>query len=376
MEHWLDRFKALSEEARVLLLASLLDEELSVGELSDVVQIAQPSVSRHLQALGKAGLVVARRQGTATFYRLVADEPLLAGPFGDDVRRLAAARKLGSRVERVLARRKAKSQSFFDQAEDWDSLRGELFSDAAGLFSLLPLVRPGLTVVDVGTGTGGMLPYLAQVASRIVAVDLSGEMLRRARARARTLGLGNVAFLQGDVSRLPLGDDEVDAAFSSLVLHHAPRPAEALREMARVVRPGGSVVVVDLVSHGLDWLREEQADVWLGFGRDEVVELMTKAGLGDVNHRVVSRVTAHDRTTRTPTPLELFVASGRVGGAARQTLSPAASAGAGARKRNPTARRSTHEHAKLQGQRHLSRRVGSQDHPDGRERDARPDGHP
>jgi ubiquinone/menaquinone biosynthesis C-methylase UbiE/DNA-binding transcriptional ArsR family regulator len=315
MERWLERFKALSDETRVVLLAALLNEELSVGELSEVVQAAQPGVSRHLQALGKAGLVVARKQGTATYYRVVADEPLLEGPFGDELRRLLLERKLAGRVERVLSRRKAKSQAFFDQAEDWDSLRAELFTDTAGLFSLLPLVRRGLTVADIGTGTGGMLPYLAQVASRIIAVDLSAEMLRRARSRARALGLSNVAFQQGDLSRLPLSDGEVDAAFAALVLHHAPRPAEAVSEMARIVRPGGSIVIVDLVAHGLDWLRDDQADVWLGFARDEIVSLFTKAGLGDVHHQVVSRVTVHDRTTGAPAHLELFVASGRVDGA-------------------------------------------------------------
>lgn len=309
MDRWLERFKALSDETRVVLLAALLNEELSVGELSEVVQASQPGVSRHLQALGKAGLVVARKQGTATFYRLAADEPLLAGPFGEELRHLALARKLPARVERVLIKRKAKSQAFFDQAEDWDALRGELFTDTAGLSSLLPLVRRGLIVADVGTGTGGMLPYLAQIASHIVAVDLSAEMLRRARSRARSLGLANVTFQQGDLSKLPLADGAVDAAFAALVLHHAARPVDALREMARIVKPGGAIVIVDLVAHGLDWLREQQADVWLGFGRDEILSLFVKAGLRDASHQIVSRVQVPERDGRAASPLELFVAS-------------------------------------------------------------------
>jgi ArsR family transcriptional regulator len=310
MDQWLERFKALSDETRVELVAALLSEELSVGELADVVQAAQPGVSRHLQALGKAGLVVARRQGTATYYRVVADEPLLGGPFGEALRGLALNKQLGQRVEKVLARRKARSEAFFDQAEDWDTLRAELFTDAAGLSSLLPLVRPGLVVADVGTGTGGMLPYLAQVASRIVAVDLSAEMLRRARAKARALGLEGVTFLQGDLSSLPLDDGAVDAAFAALVLHHAPRPIEAVREMARIVRPGGAVVIVDLVSHGLDWLREEQADLWLGFGRDEALSYFRQAGLEGARYQVVSRTQVRERGQHQPTTLELFVLSG------------------------------------------------------------------
>ncbi len=310
MERWLERFKALADETRLELLAALQGDELSVGELVEVVEAPQPSVSRHLQALSKAGLVVARKQGTATFYRQVADEPLLEGPFGDELRRMAQGRRLAPRVERALARRRARSESFFDAAEDWDTLRGELFTDAAGYCSLLPMVRRGLTVADVGTGTGGMLPFLAQVASRIVAIDLSAEMLRRARAKARGLGLRDVSFVQGDLSALPIEPATVDAAFAALVLHHAPRPLSALREMARIVRPGGAVVVVDLMSHGLDWLREEQADLWLGFGRDEALDLFAQAGLTDLKHQIVSRVDVRGRNGGASTALELFVLSG------------------------------------------------------------------
>jgi SAM-dependent methyltransferase len=315
MEKWLDRFKALADEKRLELLAALQGDELSVGELAEVVQAAQPGVSRHLQALGKAGLVVARRQGTATFYRLAADEPLLGGSFGEELRQMGQGRHLSQRVERVLARRRARSESFFDGAEHWDALRGELFTEAAGYSSLLPLVPRGMTVADVGTGTGGMLPFLAQIASRIVAVDLSAEMLRRARAKARALGLREVTFLQGDLGALPVEKASVDAAFASLVLHHAPRPLQALREMARIVRPGGAVVVLDLVSHGLDWLREEQADLWLGFGKDESLDLASRAGLSELQHRVVSRIDVRDRLGCGTTPLELFVLSGRVSAA-------------------------------------------------------------
>lgn len=315
LDRWLERFRALGDATRVELLAALQGDELSVGELAEVVEAAQPGVSRHLQALSKAGLVVARRQGTTTYYRLSADEPVLAGPFGDELRTMARGR-LGQRVERVLTRRRSRSESFFDAAEDWDTLRGELFTDAAGYSSLLPLVRRGLTVADVGTGTGGMLPFLAQVGARIVAIDLSAEMLRRARAKARTLGLDDVTFVRGDLGALPLESGSVDAAFSALVLHHAPRPLEALREMRRIVRPGGAVVVVDLMSHGHDWLRDEQADVWLGFGRDEALDLFAQAGLTDRRHQIVSRVDARDRKGGGAAPFELFVLSGRVEAAA------------------------------------------------------------
>jgi ArsR family transcriptional regulator len=131
-----------------------------------------------------------------------------------------------------------------------------------------------------------------------------------------------VTFAKGDVSHLPLADGCVDAAFSVLVVHHAPRPLTALRQMRRVVRPGGAVVVVDLLAHGHEWLKEEQADLWLGFSREEMQSLLEKAGLEEVRLRVVSRVEVKGKGHRSQ--LELFVASGRVpqGGQANKDVVP------------------------------------------------------
>ncbi|MBI5532262.1 MAG: metalloregulator ArsR/SmtB family transcription factor [Deltaproteobacteria bacterium] len=310
MDRWLERFKALSDETRVLLLAALLEEELSVGELAEACRTAQPGVSRHLAALREAGLVVVRKQGTASLYRIVLDDPLLEGPFGQELRRMAVEHKLAARVEKIVSRRRARTEEFFERTENWDALRAELFTEAAALFSVLRLVPKGLSVADIGTGTGGMLPYLAEVADQIVAVDLSAEMLRRAKAKAQSLGLTNVTFAKGDFAHLPLADASVDAAFSVLVLHHAPRPLIALREMRRVVRPGGAVVVVDLLAHGHEWLKEEQADIWLGFAKEEMQSLFEKAGLEEIRLRGVSRVEVKGKGHGSP--LELFVASGRV----------------------------------------------------------------
>lgn len=308
---WISRFRALGDETRMDLLAALKGEELSVGELAEVVSAAQPGVSRHLAALRDAGLVVARKQGAATYYRMVPGEPLLEGALGAELGRRAAELGLPARVERIVARRRAREEAFFDrQAESWDSLRAQLFAESAALSSLVPLVPRGLAVADIGTGTGGMLPYLGEFADRIVAVDLSAEMLRRARARAKSLGLERVEFVKADLAALPLPDGGLDAAFAALVLHHAASPARAVHEMARILGPGGTLVVTDLVSHGHEWLREEHGDVWLGFGRDEIVGHLSRAGLSDVRYKVVSRAEVSGKGPAGP--LELFVASGHV----------------------------------------------------------------
>lgn len=306
---WITRFRALGDETRMDLLAALQGDELSVGELAEVVGVAQPGVSRHLAALRDAGLVAARKQGAATFYRIVPGEALLEGELGAELGRRAAELGLPARVERVVARRRAREEAFFDrQASIWDSLRAQLFAESAALSSLMPLLPRGLAVADIGTGTGGMLPYLGEFAERIVAVDLSAEMLRRARARAKSLGLERVELVKADLASLPLPDGTFDAAFAALVLHHAKSPGRAVGEMARILRPGGALVVTDLVSHGHEWLRDEHGDVWLGFGRDEIVGHLTRAGLTEIRYKVVSRAEVSGKGP--PAPLELFVASG------------------------------------------------------------------
>jgi ubiquinone/menaquinone biosynthesis C-methylase UbiE len=308
---WIARFRALGDETRLGLLCALLSEELSVGELSEVMQAGQPGVSRHLAALRDAGLVVARKQGATTYYRISPDDPLLEGAVGAELRRRSAELGLTTQIEKVVARRRARAEAFFDeQAESWDALREQLLDQAAGLRALVPLIPSGLTVADIGTGTGGMLPLLSEFAEKIVAVDISQEMLRRAKARARARGLENVDFLKADLRDLPLEDASVDAAFATLVLHHAPHPGAAVKEIARILRPGRVLVVVDLCAHRHEWLRDEQGDVWLGFTKDEMTGFLNKAGLGRIDFKIVSHVETDKKGGGHP--LKLFVASGIV----------------------------------------------------------------
>jgi len=300
------RFRALADPTRLLLLAVLLEDELTVGEVAEVVESLQPGVSRHLAALRDAGLVVARRQGAMTFYRANADDALLQGSVRDEVHELAKGAEIAQRIERVVERRRMRTRAFFDdQAAGWDALRAQLLNETVAFASLLPLVPRGLSVIDIGTGTGGMLPTLSEFGGRIVGVDQSTQMLRHAKDRARRLGLKDVEFHRAEMTKLPFEVGTFDAAFAALVLHHAAKPAQAILEMTRVVKPGGHLIVIDLRSHGQEWLREEQADVWLGFALDEVESLLRRARLESVRVRVVSKADS----PRGGEPLELFVAS-------------------------------------------------------------------
>ena len=135
------------------------------------------------------------------------------------------------------------------------------------------------TVADVGTGTGFVAAGVASRAGRVLAVDNSQAMLDVARANLGALGITNVELIEGEVTALPLASDSVDAAFANMVLHHAEDPVAILEETARVVKPGGSVAVVDAVEHHYEWMHEEHADVWLGFGREQIEGFFGAAGL-------------------------------------------------------------------------------------------------
>ncbi len=142
----------------------------------------------------------------------------------------------------------------------------------------------GMTVADVGTGTGFVAAGISPLVGRVLAVDNSPAMLDVARRNLGELGLANVELIEGDVGTLPLDSGSVDAAFANMVLHHAKDPAAMLREMARVVRPGGTVAITDEVEHPFAWMREEHADVWLGFEKGQVEGYFREAGLDNFGY--------------------------------------------------------------------------------------------
>jgi ubiquinone/menaquinone biosynthesis C-methylase UbiE len=172
-------------------------------------------------------------------------------------------------------------QAFFEcVATDWDTMRLSYYDERViERMAAVSGVGAGMTVADVGTGTGFVAAGIAPRVRRVLAVDNSPAMLEVARKNLGELGIVNVELLEGDVSALLLESASVDAAFANMVLHHAEDPGSMLREMARVVKPGGVVAVVDEVEHPFAWMREEHADVWLGFEEGQVEEFFREAGL-------------------------------------------------------------------------------------------------
>jgi len=180
-----------------------------------------------------------------------------------------------------MSRSAREVKEFFERvAGDWDAMRLSYYDERViDKMATVSGLGTGMTVADVGTGTGFVAAGVAPRVKRVVAVDNAPAMLEMAHENLLALDISNVDLVAGDVARLPLEDGSVDAAFANMVLHHAEEPASMLREMARVVRPGGVVAIVDEVEHPYAWMREEHADVWLGFEKGQVEGFFREAGL-------------------------------------------------------------------------------------------------
>ncbi len=289
----IDLLSDVSEMVRLRVLRVLEREELSVGEVAQVVQLPQSTVSRHLKILSEGGWVVRRASGTAMLYRLVLDEvaPEARALWVTIRENLASSQ--GSelsgdsrRLESVLAERASDPQAFFGRvAGEWDSIRGQWFGERFTPVSLLSLLPPEWVVADLGCGTGNVAELLAPVVKKVVAVDQSGPML--GAARKRLSGASNVSFHEGSLEELPLANGSVDACVAVLVLHHVASPERALKEMRRVLRkpgregPGGGVaLIVDMLEHGRAEYRHTLAHKHLGFGARAMQRMCRDAGFG------------------------------------------------------------------------------------------------
>ncbi len=279
-------FRTFSDPTRVRILALLAREELAVQELMDVLGMAQSRVSRHLAILREAGLLQDRRDGTYVFYHFTPPkEAPWAGFWSlvvENLRGDPTADRDAAALSRVMEMRTERSRSFFDSiGPEWDALRKVFNDDALRARAVSRLTDPNQVVADIGTGTGILAVELARLGVQVVAVDHSARMLDAARAKIASEPSLHIEFRHGEASALPLGDAEVDAAFAHMMLHYLPAPADAIAEMARVVRPGGSVIAVDFIPHQHEWMRQELGVAWLGFSADEVASWFESVGLID-----------------------------------------------------------------------------------------------
>jgi len=317
--------RALGDPPRLRAMALLELEELSVGELARVLGMAQSRVSNHLRVLRDAGLLIERHLGTKTHLRsaLTAggeQEPL---PYPVQVWRGLRPGLAGlpehqvdrSRLAALVVERRAARSDFFDRvAGNWDEIGDHFANGQARQRAAAALLPPGLVLADLGCGTGYFGRALLGLARRLICVDASPGMLDAARKSLATASAGTeVEFRQGDLDELPIATDELDGAVAGMVLHHLERLESALAEIRRVVRPGGTVVVVELAPHRETWMHEVLGDRQLGLAEAEVAAALTRAGFTDlwlasVDDRYSPRASADDE----PSSLPLYIARGRV----------------------------------------------------------------
>jgi len=285
--------RAAADPSRLRILLLLRSEELSVAELQEILVMGQSTISTHLSQLKQAGLVEDRRTGKSSLYRLTAEgrEGALAAVLAQaEVETLEAAADLAA-MRHVVIKRQDRMRAFFDSVAGrmgGDYVPGKSWKSLAETFLRL---LPPMVIADLGSGDGSLSLLLAQSASRVFAVDSSSRMLEVGREQALRYNIQNVKFLQGDMEELPLGDATVDLAFFSQSLHHAAHPASAVREALRILRPGGRIVVLDLIKHRLEEAREMYADEWLGFSEPVIVTMLTEAGFTGARALIVDKET-------------------------------------------------------------------------------------
>ena len=304
-------YRLLGDDARLRLLRLLAAERLNVSELTGILGLAQSGVSRHLGMLKEAGLIAEQREGVYTWYRLSASLQEAENGFGPLWPLLQAqfeatgqgpdGRADDARLEEVRRLRKEN----FDQHSGPDTRERQLVpgrSWAAWARALGHLLPP-LRVADLGCGDGYLTIEASRWAARVIAIDRSRPVLERAMALAKRRGVRNIIWRQGGIERVPLRDATVDLAILSQALHHAQDPERALSEAARIVSPGGHVLVLDLRQHDQEWVTERLGDRWHGFSEEALEKLLAGAVLKDVKVTVGAR--------RPGDPFTVLIASGR-----------------------------------------------------------------
>ena len=273
---------ALADVTRARTLRLVEQYELTVADLCAVLQLPQSTVSRHLKLLADEGWVAARPEGTSRLYHMNVEglDPAarrLWYLIREQTARIRVATHDDQRLATILTARQSRSQAFFSSAAgQWDRLRREMFGERFDLMALAGLLDDTWVVGDLGCGTGQIAATVAPFVQRVIAVDSSRAMLKA--ARQRLAHLPHVEIRQGELEALPIDDALLDAAVSSLVLHHVADPPAVLGAAARALCPGGRLLIIDMLSHDRREYQQQMGHIWLGFEPAQMTEWLRAAG--------------------------------------------------------------------------------------------------
>jgi ubiquinone/menaquinone biosynthesis C-methylase UbiE/DNA-binding transcriptional ArsR family regulator len=293
MSATLQLLRALSDSTRLRIVALLEKDELSVNELQEITRLGQSRISTHVGLLADCGLVKSRREGKRTFYKL---NPHADGATGEFIQlAIRGAKELpehaGDQInlKRILTRRREQAQVYFNQvAGRFDRVYGPGRSWQA-FGHLLLRILPPLVVADLGSGEGLLSELLARRCKKVIAVDNSEGIVAFGAAKAKKNGLKNLEFRLGDLQNPPIAAATVDLVILSQALHHAEDPAMALVSAYRLLKPGGQVMILDLLAHKFEKARELYGDHWLGFAESDLHRWLEAAGFKKIEISVVAR---------------------------------------------------------------------------------------
>lgn len=288
-----ETLKLLADSTRVRILSLLIQEELSVAELQEVLDMGQSRISSHLGLLRQGELVYDRREGKKTFYAINRD----FDKQGAELMQAACASVQNSEqivsdcanLKRIIEKRKQQSEQYFN------SVAGRLGKnycpgrswEAIGHFLLH--LTPKIQIADLGAGEGLLSQLLARRAEHVTCVDNSPKMVEFGRELAEKNGFTNLEYQLGDIEAVPLKSESVDLALLSQALHHAQRPQIAVDEAFRILKPGGQLIIIDLLEHDFEKARELYADVWLGFSENTLYQFLKSAGFRKVDVNIVAK---------------------------------------------------------------------------------------
>jgi ArsR family transcriptional regulator len=277
-------FKALADEIRLRIMRILLKGPFHVNEILFITGLKQSNISHHLKILSEGRVVSKKKEGSLIYYQLnnlleqngmrhiinlIQSQQEYIINYRDDTARLQA----------VLDKRKKQAEDFFNSVGgDLDQIQAELFQDIYSINEAVQLLKQPLnTIIDIGCGTGRNLPILAEYANKVIGIDLSPKMLQLSEHICQKNHL-SYELKQGDLQHIPVESDSIDGIFMNMVLHHSSEPYKVLQEVYRIMITKGNLLLIDLLKHNDEVMREKYADIWLGFSLEEIKNWLDKLG--------------------------------------------------------------------------------------------------